>query len=151
MAYWLIKSEGDCYSIDDFRKDKKTLWTGIRNYQSRNFMMKGMKKGDFCFFYHSNGNPSGIYGLAKVSQLAVPDPTQFDKKDEHFYPKSKKEKPLWYCVEVSFVKKYPKVLSLEMIKKDAVLKTMEVAKRGSRLSITPVDTLCFKEIEKILS
>ncbi len=151
MAYWLIKSEGDCYSIDNFKQDKKTLWTGIRNYQSRNFMMRDMKWGDFCFFYHSNGVPSGIYGLAKVTGSAVPDPTQFDKQDEHFDPKSKKEKPLWYCVEVSFVKKYPKVLSLEIIKKDAVLKTMIVAKKGNRLSITPVSDTCFKRIGEILN
>lgn len=151
MSYWLIKSEGDCYSIDKFCKDKKTLWTGIRNFQARNYMMKDMKIGDLCLFYHSNDKPSGVYGLAKVTSQSVPDPTQFLEKDEHFDRKSKKEKPLWFCVEMSFVKKYPSVLSLEDIKKDTVLKVMQVAKRGNRLSVTPVSTSCFKRVEKILN
>jgi predicted RNA-binding protein with PUA-like domain len=106
--YWLIKSEMDCYSIDDLKRDKKTSWTGVRNYQARNFMMN-MNTGDVVFFYHSNGSiksPTGIYGIAKVSSLAHPDQSQFDKKDEHFDPKSKQEKPIWYCVDVGFVKKF---------------------------------------------
>ncbi len=83
MNYWLIKSEGSCYSIDDLKHDKKTSWDGIRNYQSRNFMQKDMQLGDLALFYHSNGTdtkPTGIYGIAKVADNAHPDTTQFNKK-----------------------------------------------------------------------
>jgi predicted RNA-binding protein with PUA-like domain len=141
--YWLLKSEGDCYSIDHLKKDGETAWTGIRNYQSRNFMMKDMKIGNVVFFYHSNGdvkNPTGIYGLARVSAPAHPDETQFDKKDEHFDPKAKKDKPIWYCVDVTFTKKFKNPISLADIKKDSNLAGMRVREVGSRLSIQPVST-----------
>ncbi len=139
--YWLLKSEGDCYSIDDLAKDKETPWTGIRNYQARNFMTKDMKLGDTIFFYHSNGdaaNPTGIYGLARVSGPAHPDETQFDKKDEHFEPKATKEKPIWYCVDITFLKKFKQPLSLSSIKQDSKLAGMRVREVGSRLSVQPV-------------
>lgn len=139
--YWLLKSEGDCYGIDDLKKDKKTSWTGIRNYQSRNFMMKDMSVGDVVLFYHSGGNdenPTGIYGLARVSRLAHEDPTQFDKKDDHFDPKATKEKPIWYCVDITFVKKFKSPITLAQIKFDPKLEGMRVREVGSRLSVQPV-------------
>jgi predicted RNA-binding protein with PUA-like domain len=148
MKYWLIKSEGDCYSIDDLKRDKKTSWDGIRNYQSRNYMMKDMEVGDLLFFYHSISDPTGIYGIAKVMRKAHPDETQFDKKDEHFDPKAKREKPTWYCIDVAFVEKWKNPVSLEMLKKDPKLEGMAVREKGSRLSIQPVSEEHFKYIQK---
>lgn len=141
--YWLLKSEGGCYSIDDFKKDSETPWTGIRNYQARNFMMNDMKVGDLILFYHSNGdvkNPTGIYGLGSVSKPPHPDETQFDKNDEHFDPKSKKDKPLWYCTDITFLKKFNNPIPLSYIKLDSKLAGMMVRKVGSRLSVQPVST-----------
>lgn len=143
MNYWLLKSEAHCYSIDDLKKDKKTAWTGVRNFQARNFMTRDMKVGDTVFFYHSGGSKTkdvvtGIYGLAKVSSTAHPDPTQFDKKDEHYDPKSKKENPTWQCVDVAFVKKFIEPIALSYIKLDPNLDGIMVAQVGSRLSVQPV-------------
>jgi predicted RNA-binding protein with PUA-like domain len=85
MKYWLMKSEPEDFSIDDLKKNKKTLWTGVRNYQARNFMTQEMQKGDAVVFYHSNAEPSGIAGLASVSsEKPVADPLQFDSKSDIF-------------------------------------------------------------------
>lgn len=144
MNYWLVKTEADCYSIDNFRRDKKTAWTGIRNYQARNFIRDGMKKGDMVFFYHSQAEPSGIYGLARVASAPYPDPTAFDKKDEHYDLKSKKEKPVWYCVDIAYVKTFKEPLSLADIKRDPKLEGIRVAQKGDRLSVSPVSENHFK-------
>ena len=149
--YWLMKSEPDAYSIDQFKKDKKTLWEGVRNYQARNFMMKDMAIGDQVLFYHSNAEPPGIAGVATVSKLALPDPLQFDKKSEYFDSKSTKEKPIWFCVEVKFQKKFKTLMPLNEIKTDKNLKNMVVIQKGSRLSINPVDKKDFEYILKKLS
>lgn len=146
MAIWLMKSEPDVFSIDDLKTKKTSLWDGVRNYQARNFMTKDMKLGDQVLFYHSNAEPSGIFGIAKVSKLAQPDPSQFDKKSEYFDPKATKEKPIWFCVEVAFVEKFKHHLSLAEIKNDPTLKDMLVIKRGQRLSIQPVSQKDFDYI-----
>jgi predicted RNA-binding protein with PUA-like domain len=152
MNYWLVKSEADCYSIEDFKRDKKTAWTGIRNYQARNFMRDGMKKGDMVFFYHSQSEPSGIYGLARVVSAPYPDPTAFDKKDEHYDPKSKKENPVWMCVDLEYVKAFKEPLSLAEIKRDPKLEGIRVAQKGDRLSVSPISEKHFKYIlNKIVS
>jgi predicted RNA-binding protein with PUA-like domain len=88
--YWLMKSEPDVYSIDDLVRDKKTYWDGVRNYQARNFMRDQMRPGDLVFFYHSNAEPAGIAGIAKVMGKGYPDPSAFDPKDVHYDPYSKK-------------------------------------------------------------
>lgn len=149
MNYFLIKSEGDCYSIDDLRADKKVPWTGIRNYQARNFMMKDMKVGDLCIFYHSSSDPTGAYGVAQVVAEAHPDMTQFDKKDEHFDPKAKKEKPIWYCVDVEFKEKFKTPVSLSLIKNDKKLEGIPVAKQGMRLSVMPISKEHFERIVEL--
>ncbi len=138
MNYWLIKSEPSVYSIDDLARDGKTMWDGVRNYQARNFMRDQMQIGDLVFFYHSNAEPSGIAGIAKVASKAYPDSTAFDKKDVHFDPKSKKDSPTWYLVDVAFVKKFKEILSLEQIKKIKGLEGMLLLQKGSRLSVQPV-------------
>jgi len=154
MRYWLIKSEGTCYSIDDLKHDKKTAWTGIRNYQARNFMRDDMALGDLVFFYHSLGtpeHPSGVYGIAKVASKPHVDETQFEKKDMHFDPKASKEKPIWFCVDMSFVSKFKNPVNLGMIKRDRNLEGMEVRRAGSRLSIQPVSEKHFVYIRDTLA
>ncbi len=136
-----MKSEADCYSIDDLQKDKSTSWGGVRNYQARNFMMNDMSIGDVVFFYHSGGTkeiPAGIYGLATVSKLAHPDITQFDKKNDHYDPKATKEKPIWYCVDIKFSKKLKNPMTLAEVKFDPNLGGIMLAQTGSRLSTQPV-------------
>ena len=143
-----MKSEGDCYPIYQLKKDKSTSWSGVRNFQARNFM-KDMKVGDMVLFYHSNDKPSGVYGLATVSKLAHPDITAQDPKDEHYDPKSTKEKPIWECVDVQYVETWEKPISLEEIKKDSKLSKMKLVQRGSRLSVMPVTKGEFEHICKL--
>lgn len=154
MNYWLIKSEGACYSIDDLKRDKKTAWTGIRNYQARNFMRDDIRVGDLVLFYHSNGtpqSPSGIYGIAKVTSKPHPDETQFDKTDMHFDPKTKEGMPIWACVDMAFVKKFKEPISLDQIKSDRYLDGMEVRRTGSRLSVQPVSPKHYAYITQTLA
>ncbi|MFN7455244.1 MAG: EVE domain-containing protein [Pseudobdellovibrionaceae bacterium] len=146
---WLMKSEPDVYSIDQLAKDKTTWWTGVRNYQARNFMMKEMELGDVVLFYHSNAEPPGIAGLGKVTHLAEPDPTQFEKKSEYFDPKATKEKANWFCVQVGFERKLEKLISLEELRKNPKLQELLVLKKGQRLSIQPVEEVHYREILKM--
>lgn len=143
---WLMKSEPDVYSIDNLAKDKKTWWEGVRNYQARNFMTQQMKLGDTVLFYHSNAEPPGIAGLARVCHLAEPDQLQFNKKSEYFEPRATKEKPVWHCVQVEFVEKFNDLISLDELKQSKGLENMLVLKKGQRLSIQPVIEQEFKNI-----
>ncbi len=136
--YWLMKSEPDVFSIDQLKKDKKSLWDGVRNYQARNFMMNDMKVGDLVLFYHSNAKPPGVAGLAKISKEAVPDPTQFQKNGEYFDPKASKENPRWFCVEVAYKNKFKELVPLDDLREKKGLEDMLVIKKGQRLSIQPV-------------
>ena len=149
MQYWLLKSETGSYEIDDLKREKKTFWTGVRNYQARNFL-KDMKKGDLCLYYHS-GKDTGVYGVAKVITAAVPDATQFDKKSHYFEPKATKEKPMWFSPEVQFVQKFKTYVPLGAIKADPHLKGIVVAQQGSRLSVQPVSEKHFNYIVKELA
>ena len=154
MNYWLIKSEGTCYSIADMRRDKRAPWTGIRNYQARNFMRDQMQPGDLALFYHSNGTdkePTGVYGVVQVASKPHADETQFDTKDEHYDPKSKKDAPLWQCVDMAFCEQYSAPVTLAEIKGDPKLAGMAVRERGSRLSIQPVSEKHFTYIQKLAS
>jgi predicted RNA-binding protein with PUA-like domain len=93
--FWLMKSEPSVYSIDDLARDRRTRWTGVRNFQARNFMTDAMKPGDLALFYHSNAEPSGVAGLMRVSAGAAPDETQFDRQDaEAFEPRASRQRPL---------------------------------------------------------
>ena len=144
--YWLMKSEPDVYSISHLKKDKTSLWSGVRNYQARNFMVKDMKVGDQVLFYHSSATPSGVAGLARVSKLAQPDPSQFDKKSDGFDPKATREKPIWFCVEVEYVSTFSHFISLDELKTVKELAPMQVLKKGQRLSIQPVTEKEFKKV-----
>ncbi len=149
MNYWLLKSEADCYSIDDMKKDKKAAWVGIRNYQARNFMRDGMKVGDLALFYHSSSNPNACVGVVKVVSKPYPDPTQFDPKNEYYDPKATKEKPIWMLVDVQFQKKLKREVTLAEIKHRPDLKGIMLAQQGSRLSIQPVSEAHFNIISKL--
>jgi predicted RNA-binding protein with PUA-like domain len=148
MNYWLIKTEPDCYSIDDFKKDKKTSWSGIRNYQARNFI-KDMKKGDLVLFYHSSTDPKGVAGVAKVVGEARPDTTALDKKDDHYDPKASKANPIWFMVDIVFSVKFKNMVTLQRIKADPKLKGIIVASQGSRLSVQPVSKAHFDRIREL--
>ena len=143
-----MKSEPDVFSIEQLKADQKTLWEGVRNYQARNFMMNEMNIGDDILFYHSSTDPSGIVGLATVSQKALPDLSQFNKKSEYFDPKATREKPIWYCVEVKYKSAFKNALTLHEIKSIEDLKDMLVVRKGSRLSIQPVTEKDFNYIVK---
>jgi len=144
MRHWLIKSEPSTFSIDDLARVRREPWSGVRNYQARNFMWRDMQPGDLALFYHSNAKPPGIAGVARVAGLPYPDPTQFDATSDYFDPKATAAKPRWWLVDFEFVSRCEPPLTLEAIKADPVLSEMTVCQRGSRLSITPVEAMHFK-------
>ena len=146
MNHWLMKSEPDAFSIDDLKRNKQEPWDGVRNYQARNFMRDGMRPGDKVFFYHSNCNPPGIVGIAAVATDAYPDPSQFDPKSKYFDPGSSRDKPRWMLVDVKFVKKLKRTITLDELKTDAALAEMPLVRKGNRLSVMPVDAAHWKHI-----
>jgi predicted RNA-binding protein with PUA-like domain len=153
MNYWLLKSEADCYNIDALMRDKKTPWTGIRNYQARNFMRDHMTVGDLCLFYHSNGDkahPTGVYGVAKVASKSRADMTAQDASDEHYDPKANPENPIWECIDIAYVSHLKHPVYLADIKLDPALTGIMVAAKGSRLSIQPVSKKHFEYIVKYM-
>jgi len=139
VAYWLMKSEPDVYSIDDLRRDGREMWDSIRNYQARNMMRDDMRIGDKVFFYHSNCKEPAIAGIAKVASKPYPDSTQFDKKSRYFDPKSTQDEPRWILVDVEFVRKFKKPITLAEIKANKDLEDMILVRRGNRLSIMPIE------------
>lgn len=140
MKYWLFKSEPSTFSITDLSKmpGKSEHWDGVRNYQARNYMMNDMKKGDLAFFYHSNCKEPGIVGLAQITKEAYPDFTAQDKKSPYYDPKSSKENPRWYMVDVKFIRELKTNISLTSLKSCKELKEFPLTKKGNRLSIMPV-------------
>jgi predicted RNA-binding protein with PUA-like domain len=138
MRYWLIKSEPQCYSIDDLKRDKIGVWDDIRNYQARNSMRDDMKKGDVAFFYQSSADVIGIVGVATIVKEAYPDATQYDKKSEGYDAKATKENPRWFAVDVKFKEKFKTPLTLGELKNDPAFSGMVVTQKGSRLSVQPV-------------
>ena len=147
--YWLMKSEPGTYSIHDLKKSGKDLWDGVRNYQARNFMMNDMQVDDEVLFYHSNANPPGIVGLARISKKAQPDPTAFDPKSKYYDPGSSKKNPRWFCVEVAFKSIFKKLISIEELRNEKKLSKMLLLKKGQRLSVMPVTPLEYMHILKL--
>lgn len=147
--FWLMKCEPTSYSIDDLKRDVKTGWEGVRNYQARNFIRDKMSTADEAIFYHSNGDPSGAAGVMKICGAGYPDPFAFDPKHKYFDADSDPENPCWYTVDVQFAKKFPKVVPLSAIKENPKLKGIMVAKKGSRLSVQPLSREHFQEIVKM--
>ena len=140
MAYWLMKSEPEEFSIDDLRARpaRTEPWDGVRNYQARNMMRDEMRKGDLVFFYHSNCETPGIAGIAKIAREGHPDPTAFDPEDKHYDPKSDPQNPRWFLVDVKFVRKLKRLIPLSEIKSKRALESLALVRRGNRLSIMPV-------------
>jgi len=138
--YWLMKSEPSEVSVDDAlaAPGATVPWTGVRNYQARNFMRDGMRVGDGVLFYHSSCAEPGIVGLARVASTAYPDPTQFDPASPYFDPKATPEAPRWQLVDVQVLKK-TRNLTLAELRASAGLQDLVLLKKGSRLSITPVE------------
>ena len=138
MAHWLMKSEPDAYSIDELERDVQEPWDGIRNYQARNMMRDKMKVGDDVFFYHSSCKVPAVVGLAKIASAAYPDPTQFDPEAKYYDPKSSPDNPRWMLVEVAFVRKTKRAITLKELKAYPGLSDFRLNMRGNRLSIFPV-------------
>ncbi len=135
-----MKSEPSEFSIDDLaqRPDQTEPWDGVRNYQARNMMRDDMKVGDSIFFYHSNCDVPGIVGIAQVKREAYPDPTAFDPQNKHYDPKSQPEKPTWLMVDVGFVRKLTRAITLAELKDKAELEGLALVRRGNRLSVMPM-------------
>lgn len=150
MAYWLMKSEPDCFSIDDLASKKTAPWDGVRNYQVRNMFRDDMQPGDLAFFYHSSCPQPGIVGVMEIVSRAYPDPTQFEPKHEHYDAGSKREEPRWLLVDVKFKSKFDRpVLLDELRKQEAKFKGLRILERGTRLSVTPVTAPHWKAILKL--
>lgn len=147
--YWLMKSEPMCFSIDDLKKQKQSPWDGVRNYQARNFMRDQMKIGDRILFYHSNANPPGVAGIAKVCSKPYPDFTALDPKEQHYDPKASDENPIWMMVDVCFVKKFDRLVPLKELRENKKLLEMPLLQKGCRLSVMPISKEHFEIIEKM--
>lgn len=133
-----MKSEPDCYSIDDLERDGTNMWEGCRNYTVRNFFRDDFKPGDLAFFYHSVAEPTGIVGIMEVTKGGYPDPTQFDPKSEYFDPKAPPDGSRWQAVDVKFRRKFKRTVTLKELKETPGLEAMFVVQRGQRLSVMPV-------------
>lgn len=142
-----MKSEPSSFSIDDLLRSPRqtTCWDGVRNYQARNFM-RSMAVGDQVLFYHSSADPPAVVGMAEVVKTAYPDPTQFDKKDTHYDPESKSSEPRWDMVDIKYVRKFARTLTLNELRKEGKLKGMVLLQKGSRLSVQPITPLEWKHI-----
>jgi predicted RNA-binding protein with PUA-like domain len=151
MNYWLMKSEPDDVSVDDaLAAPRATVpWTGVRNYQARNFMRDQMRVGDGVLFYHSSCAEPGIVGIARVASAPYPDPTQFDPQSPYHDPKSKRDEPRWSLVDVQVLKK-TRTVGLAEMRDTPALQEMLVLKKGNRLSITPVEARHWQAVLKLL-
>ena len=138
MAYWLMKSEPDTYSIDHLMANSPNMWEGCRNYIVRNYLRDEMKEGDLAFFYHSSCPEPGIVGVMKIVGEAYTDRPQWGPPAQSHDPKSPKEKPRWFVRDVDFVRKFGRLVSLPEMREMAALQDMVTLKKGNRLSITRV-------------
>jgi predicted RNA-binding protein with PUA-like domain len=140
MAYWLFKSEPNCYSFADLlaAPDRTTGWDGVRNFQARNFLRDEVKVGDGVLFYHSSADPPAIAGIAEVVRAGHPDPTAFDPTADHYDPKSDPANPTWIQVAICAVRAIDPPLGLPLLRTVSALNSMELLRKGSRLSIQPV-------------
>lgn len=143
--YWLMKSEPEDFGIDDLRRVGIESWTGVRNFQARNFM-RAMNVGDGVLFYHSSTAVPGIYGVAEVASAAYPDPTQFDSRSKYYDEKSSRENPRWSLVDVRYVRTLERPVTLETIRghAEALGEDFALIRRGTRLSVLPVTSAQWK-------
>ena len=145
-----MKTEPSVYSIEDLKnsKEQKTCWEGVRNYQARNFMRDEMKLGDKVIFYHSNTKPPAAVAVCEVCKESYPDFTAFDKNSKYYDPKSKKDSPVWFMVDLKFVEEFSNYVSLDAMKKMEELQSMKLLQKGNRLSVMPITK---KEFEIIVN
>lgn len=150
MPFWLIKSEPTSFSIQDLEQspEQRTFWEGVRNYQARNFL-RAMKVGDRAIFYHSNAEPPCAVGTVTILRAAYPDPTAWDKKSKYFDAKASPTNPVWSMVDVRLVEVFKRPVAIDELRATPSLAAMEILKRGSRLSVTPVTAAEFRTIEKL--
>jgi predicted RNA-binding protein with PUA-like domain len=146
--YWLVKSEPEVYGISQLKRDVRTQWTGVRNYQARNLLME-MKTGELVIFYHSNAKPPAAVGVAKVFKEAYPDSSQFERRSEYFDPKSTSDKPRWFAPDLEFVSSFVTPVALESMRSVKGLAKLPLLQRGSRLSVNPVTESEFNIILKL--
>jgi len=138
VAHWLIKSEPGSFSIDDLKESRRTTWEGVRNFQARNYL-RSMAKGDPVLFYHSNCEVPAVVGITKVVRTAYPDPTQFDPASKYFDATAKRDDPRWSLVDIGFVKKLRRPVSLAQLKEHTdELGDFALTRTGNRLSVLPV-------------
>jgi predicted RNA-binding protein with PUA-like domain len=135
---WLFKSDPETYGIAELERDGVTDWDGVRNYRARNYMRDEMSPGDPILFYHSNADPTGVYGIAEVASEAYPERSQFDRRSRYFDPGSEREKPTWWCVDVRHLETFAAPVTRDELRELPGLADLLVLKRGMRLSITPV-------------
>jgi predicted RNA-binding protein with PUA-like domain len=149
--HWLLKSEPDCFSIDDLAAApaQTTCWDGVRNYQARNFMRDDMKTGDQVLYYHSNAKPPHLAGTSTVVRESYPDHTCWDKNNDHYDPKSTQLEPRWFMVDIQLAEKFAETLSLEELRSIEALADMVLLQKGSRLSVQPVKKKEFDTIVKL--
>ncbi len=146
MRHWLLKSEPEEFSIDALARCGVEPWSGVRNYQARNFMRDDMRIGDGVFFYHSNCAEPGIVGLAEVASAAYADPTQFDPKSDYYDAASPREAPRWLLVDVKFRRKLRRTITLDELRQREDLGDFALTRRGNRLSVLPVTPAQWKII-----
>ena len=146
--YWLVKCEPAAYTIDALERDGTCGWEGVRNFQARNFL-RSMKRGDPVIFYASNADPSGATGVAEVMRDAYPDPFATKKGHRYFDPKSTPENPIWYTVDLGFVEKFKRTVPLGELRETPGLEGMEILRKGSRLSVTPVTKEEFEIVRRL--
>jgi len=138
--YWLMKSEPHCFSLDDLKNcpEQTEHWDGVRNYQARNLLRDELQPGDGVLFYHSNIPTPAIVGLAEVVSGGYPDHTALDPRSDHFDPRAGEESPIWYMVDVRYLADLPAHLTRDDLRRHPVLATMDVLRKGNRLSVQPV-------------
>jgi predicted RNA-binding protein with PUA-like domain len=144
--YWLMKTEPNVFSIDDLQRLGKSAWDGVRNFRARNYMKKEMAVGDLVLFYHSSVDPPGVAGLARVASESYADPTQFDPASQYHDPKSRREAPRWWLVDLEFVAKAPEFVPLGRLRQEPSLAAMPLLKRGMRLSVQAVEVQHFARV-----
>jgi predicted RNA-binding protein with PUA-like domain len=147
--YWLMKTEPDEFSIRDLKERKTEAWNGERNYTARNHMRDLMSVGDEVLFSHSSVTPAGVAGLATISRAAYPDPTALDPGSDYHDPKATREKNPWVMVDVKFKKEFPRLVTLDEMRRTPGLERMLVIRKGMRLSVQPVTPEEFAIVAKL--
>ena len=149
MKYWIMKSEPSEFSIDDLESVGTEPWDGIRNYQVRNMFRDKFQVGDRAFFYHSNSTEIGVVGEMEVVSKAYPDPTQFEAKNAHYDPKSSQDNPRWLLVDVKFVEKFPRTVTLQELKESKYFATLPLVQKGNRLSVVEIEKKHYQRIKDL--